>query len=106
MMKNNGFTLIEILVVFSFIGILTTLGVASYASYNGTQSVHSATNDVVTLLQSAKSRSISQVIPSSNSCVVNSLSGYEVDMTPGGQQYTLFAVCGGKMSISTAQLPY
>jgi len=103
MMRNNGFTLIEILVVFSFIGILTTLGIASYASYNGTQSVQSATNDVATLLQSAKSRSISQVIPSS----CTGLSGYKVAITPGGQQYTLSAVCSTPQTpISTAQLPY
>ncbi|HWY79694.1 MAG TPA: GspH/FimT family pseudopilin [Candidatus Sulfotelmatobacter sp.] len=99
---QKAFTLIELLVVFSLIGLLTALGIASYSSYNATQSVQSSANDLATFLQTAESRSISQVVPSSCS---NPVTGYEVDVTPNGKQYTLFAVCGLKQVITTNQLP-
>ncbi|HVA96276.1 MAG TPA: GspH/FimT family pseudopilin [Candidatus Acidoferrales bacterium] len=101
---SYGFTLIELLVVFTFIGVLTSLGIAAYSSYNGAQSVQTSASDFATLLNNAKSHAISQVIPSA--CGSNSLSGYEIDVIPAGQQYTLYAVCGSKIQISTAMLPY
>jgi len=100
---NQGFTLIEMLVVLSFIGILTSLGIASYSSYNSSQSVQSSATDVETLLASAKSRAISQVIPSS--CGTNPLTGYQVDFTISAGQYTLSAICGSKQVQSTNALP-
>jgi len=108
--KNNysfpiqeGFTLIEILIVLSLIGLLTSLGMASYSSYNATQIVASNASNVETLLTEAHSQAISQVIPAS--CGSNTLSGYEVDVTLNGQIYTLSAVCGSKQLISTNTLP-
>jgi prepilin-type N-terminal cleavage/methylation domain-containing protein len=99
----KGFTLVELIVVFSVIGILTSLGLASYSSYNGKQTVQSAATDVVTMLNTAKSQSLSQVIPSS--CASNPVTGYQVDVTVGSQQYTLSAICGTKQVITTSNLP-
>lgn len=108
--KNNrlflfvqGFTLIEMLIVLSLIGTLTSLGIASYSSYNSTQVVLSASTNVEDLLAEAHSQAISQVIPSS--CGSNSLSGYQINVTPNGQQYTLSAICGFTQVISTNSLP-
>jgi prepilin-type N-terminal cleavage/methylation domain-containing protein len=103
-LKNNeGFTLIEILVVFFIIAILTVLGIAAYNSYNSSQTVQSAASDVATMLNTAKSRSLTQVIPSS--CGSNSVTGYQVDITLNTQQYTLSAICGSKQVITTNNLP-
>lgn len=99
----KGFTLIELIVVFSLIGILTSLGIASYAAYNSSQIVQSSATTVVTQLNSARSLAISQVIPTS--CGTNYLTGYQVDITPNGQQYTVSAMCGSKQVISTYNLP-
>ena len=101
----SGFTIIELLVVFTLIGVLTSLGIASYSSYTSSQSVQMAGTNFITLLHNAQSRSISQVIPSS--CSSGTFTGYEVDITPGGQQYSLTALCSpSNILISSTSLPY
>ena len=100
---SYGFTLIELMVVVAFIGILTSLGIAAYSSYNSSQEVQSSTANVQSMLNTAKSRSLTQVIPSS--CGANPVTAYELDVTLGGQTYTLYADCGTKQSITTNSLP-
>ena len=100
---HQGFTLIELLVVFSFIGILTSLGIAAYSAYNGNQAVTSSAKDIATLLNTAKAQSLSQVIPSG--CGNNPLTGYQVNITPAGQQYTLSAMCGSAYVVTSGTLP-
>src|SRR6185503_16873437 len=83
--------------------MLTSLGIAAYSSYNSSQTIQSSASDVATMLSSAKSRSLSQVIPTS--CATNPVTGYQVDVTIGGQQYTMSAICGSKQIITTNNLP-
>lgn len=90
-LTRRGFTMIELLVVIAIMAVLTSLGIASYASYNGTQVVQTAGADVLNLLNTAKSQAISQVKPSD--CGDNPLTGYQVDIDTTSQQYTLTAVC-------------
>lgn len=99
----KGFTLVELLIVFAIVGILTTLGIAAYNSYNSNQTVQSSAADVETMLNTAKSRSLTQVIPTS--CGVVPVTGYQVDVTIAAQQYTLSAKCGSLQVITTANLP-
>ncbi|MGH7204158.1 MAG: pilus assembly FimT family protein [Candidatus Levyibacteriota bacterium] len=87
-----GFTLIELLVVIAMMAVLTSLGVASYSSYNNAQVIQTAGSDVVNMLNTAKSQAISQVKPAD--CKDNPLSGYQVTIDSVQQQYTLSAVCG------------
>ena len=88
---SSGFTLIELLVVITMMAVLTSLGIASYASYNGAQVVQTAAADVVNMLSTAKSQAISQVKP--EACGDNPLKGYQVTIDTVSQQYILSAVC-------------
>lgn len=99
---RSGFTLIELLVVFAIVGILTGVGMASYASYNNNQSVRNARADVLNMLSTAKSRAISQAKPSQ--CGTTSLTAYRVTFV--SPQYSLVVLCGGTTHIlSTQELP-
>ena len=100
---QRGFTLIEILIVFTIIGVLTSLGIAAYASYNSLQVVQTSASDVGNMLTTARSRALSQVKPST--CGTNVLSGYQVDLSQSGSSYTLSAVCGSKQPMKTSSLP-
>lgn len=99
----KGFTIIEILVVFTFIAVLTVLGIAAYSTYTSTQQVQSGASDIATMLSTAKNNSLSQVIPSG--CGVNPVTGYQVDITVGGGQFVLSAVCGSLLKITSRTLP-
>lgn len=71
---SKGFTLIELIVVFSVMAIISTVGIASFASYNNSQKLKNAALDMKTMLQQARSQASSQVKP--NACGV--FQGYEV----------------------------
>lgn len=83
---ENGFTLIEILVVFSIIAVLALIGVAAFVSYGRMATLQSASSDLSSILLLAKSRADSQVkppssqIPQCNDQTV--LNGYKVILCP------------------------
>jgi len=91
---NQGFTLIELVVVLSVIAILSTVGIAAFVNYSRTQTLNTAVLDLVSMLNVAKSRSMSQVKPAGGDCVTHSLDGYKVTISPP-QSYNLDAVCEG-----------
>lgn len=92
-----GFTLIEIIVVFSVIAILSTAGIASFVTYSRSQTVEVAAQDIVAMLNTAKSRALSQVKPVASPCGEAGeggvLQGYRVSIS--ANNYRLSAVCGG-----------
>ncbi len=100
--RNLGFTLIELLVVFSIIGILSTISLAAFANYGRDQRLNTAASDLISTLQQAKSRTQSQVKPSS--CVASDiLHGYEVQICGltgssclSENTYGLYVKCGTK----------
>src|SRR5258708_38797658 len=92
----KGFTIIEVLVVFSLIAIVTSLSIAGFSSYGKVQTFEQSSADVSTVLVVARSRSLSQVKP----CVSNeTLNGYLVTIAPGGSTYKVDAVCAGVPSV-------
>lgn len=99
---SHGFTLIELLVVFSIIGILSTVSLAAFANYGRDQRLNTATSELVSTLQQAKSKTQSQVKPSA--CVASDiLHGYEVQICGltgsscvSENSYRLYVKCGTK----------
>jgi type II secretory pathway pseudopilin PulG len=99
-----GFSLLELLVVFSLIGILTISGMASFFSFNRNQTFNVSVENVEQTLVLARSRAISQVKPSV--CGTNKLRGYQVSLA--GQIYRLRVACApsnGTYIIQSYNLP-
>lgn len=102
--QNAGFTLIEIVVVISIIGILSGIGFYSFVNYNHAQQLSLATQSLQTTLNLARSRAQSQVKPEDASCMNNSLLGYKVKLSTAPDNcpitangcYWLVAVCGAE----------
>ncbi len=108
---RQGFTLVELLVVFSVLVILSSVSIASFSSFNRTQSIQSAALDLSTMLQTAKARAASQYKPPS--CGSSSLSSYVVRVCKltgstcsSNGDYELYVSCGaGSSVIAQGKLP-
>lgn len=102
----RGFTLIELIVVFSVIAVLSTIGVASFVSYSRAQTLQQATNDFITVLNTAKARASAQVKPSPTCISTSALQGYSVTVNIVARTYSLNVICSGTTTaISTSTLP-
>lgn len=100
---EKGFTLLELMIVFSVIAILSTIGIASFVNYSRSQSLQTAASDLALTLDSAKSRASSQVKISACSGALN---GYQVDInTVSKKDYTLSVYCPEVHVIQTTTLP-
>lgn len=73
--NTQGFTLIELIVVFSVMAVLSTVGIASFVSYTNSQKLRNAVLDIKTSLQNARSQALSQT---QNSACTGTIQGYEV----------------------------
>lgn len=89
----KAFTLIELLIVFAITGIIAMTGIFTFSSYNSSQVFGTGISEFSSVLNTARSRAISQVKPSS--CVGSVLDGYKVVVTVSGQDYRQYAVCSG-----------
>lgn len=104
--NQRGFTLIELIVVFSVIAVLSTIGVASFVGYSRAQTLQQATNDFITVLNTAKVRASAQVKPSPTCLTTSTLQGYSVTVNIVARTYSLNVICSGTTtSISTTTLP-
>ncbi|MDE2026449.1 MAG: prepilin-type N-terminal cleavage/methylation domain-containing protein [Patescibacteria group bacterium] len=97
----KGFTLIELIVVFSVIAILSMAGLAAFVTYSRQQTINTVAQDIKTMIFNARSRASSQVslcasgqkfggylvlfCPKTDACAAcNVSSGYQLDIRCDG----------------------
>lgn len=112
--------MIELMIVFSILAILSTVGVAAFVSFSRTQTLNAAAGDIKSMLNLGKSRAYSQVKPSTPPCNTNQLDRYQVKIckiagvssgvciNTEDADYELDVRCGGNYvspPIKTGKLP-
>ncbi len=104
--SQHGFTLIELMVAITIMALLSSFGIVSFVTYSRSQSLKAATQDFITVLQSAKASATSQIKP--DTCAnTGVLDGYEV-IRNSQSSYSIGPVCGGtydSASSKTVTLP-
>ncbi|HKC14734.1 MAG TPA: prepilin-type N-terminal cleavage/methylation domain-containing protein [Patescibacteria group bacterium] len=104
--QQFGFTLIEIIVVFAIIAIISTVAVASFVNYNKTQNLQVAVSDVTSILTLARSRALSQAKPADKCNDQTTLNGYKVTLFMQTNSYQLDVVCSNvNYKIQSVNLP-
>lgn len=98
MKPQNGFALVEIMIVIAIVGFIGFLGIQSVDN----KVTQIASSDVINMLYTAKSRANSQVKP--NECN-EQLSGYEVTIDINDGLYTLSVICGETYPLEIKSLP-
>ncbi len=110
--SNKGFTIIEILVVFTVIAILAGIGITSFVAYSRSQQVSQTANNLKLLINEAKFNSLSVVKSTRSedgsvaSCDGEALTGYTITVS-GSNEIRLSQVCesSGSSTIKTLTLP-
>jgi prepilin-type N-terminal cleavage/methylation domain-containing protein len=98
-MRNFGYTLIEILVAITIIGILFSVGYANFRSFSQRQVVLNAAKSLQSDLRLAQQMALSGQKPDDKGCKTNPLDGIQFGMTTGAPYlYRLRAVCGSDMN--------
>lgn len=101
--QEAGFTLVELMVVITIIGILVTVGFASYHSFRQSQTLKAVAADLKNNLRFVQSKALAQEKPATG-CTV--LDGYQVDIGVGTRNYSYAALCnGGADLISSRSFP-
>lgn len=88
---RSGYTLIEIIVVVTIIGLLVGASIAGFNTLNQRQTVLSAGREVISIMRTAQQRALAGNKP--DGIVCEQLRGYSVKGTVNSNQYTLNTVC-------------
>jgi prepilin-type N-terminal cleavage/methylation domain-containing protein len=95
MTRNTGYTLIEILVALTIIGLLFGVGYANFRSFSQRQILVGIVKQVQGDLRSAQQMALSGQKPNELGCIANSLDGIRFGLTTSAPYtYQLRAVCG------------
>ncbi len=88
MERNSGFTLVELMMVIFIIGFISTIGIASYTTFNARKVTESETKKVVEYLELSQSKTESGDRPSGCGTYAGyyttSLTGSTLSVTPSG----------------------
>lgn len=95
----QGFTLIETLVTISIIGILSSVGLASYINFNRKQLVIQSARKILEDMRLAQSLASNNQKP--EGC--DTLSGYSFSVS--GTSYTITADCSSAYTVKTGSIP-
>jgi prepilin-type N-terminal cleavage/methylation domain-containing protein len=90
LMKNNGFTLIELIVTIVVVSILTTIGFISLRSSSRTQALNKIEREIKVGLEKAKNDAFYSKKPLSG-CEI--FAGNEFYLDIGNSLYTISAIC-------------
>jgi prepilin-type N-terminal cleavage/methylation domain-containing protein len=99
--SGDGFTLIELVVVFALVSILSGIGMVSLHNYTEQATVADTAAEFSAALSHARSRALSQVKPETSVCNANQLDGYRVTLSclqGPCSGYAIIPVCGGEES--------
>ena len=104
-MTQMGFTLIEIVIVLAFVSIISTIGIAGYVQYSRVQKLNAASLDFATVLQTAKSRALSQVKVGGGSCgqQASILDGYRIVISSDSTTHSLQAMCKVNQDVASTE---
>jgi prepilin-type N-terminal cleavage/methylation domain-containing protein len=95
MTRNTGYTLIEILVALTIIGLLFGAGYANFRSFSQRQVLVGAVKQIQGDLRSAQQMALSSRKPDELGCLTNSLDGIRFGLTTSAPYiYQIRAVCG------------
>lgn len=105
-MNTKGYTLIELLVAVSIIGLVFSSGFVSFREFSRRQEIASLARSLEGELRSIQQKALSGEKPDDIFCnPPNTLSGYTFDLT-SGTSYSISAVCtGGLVEIKTKDMP-
>lgn len=98
---QKGFTLIELIIVFSVMVVLSSIGIASFVIYSHSQSIDTTIKDVRTALFTARSRALSQLRDSS--CFSNGFTGQGYELK--GYQVVMCCSFGPLCQIQVCNTP-
>lgn len=96
--RNHGFTLIELIVVFSIFFLVTTVSLISFGTFSSSQVLNSSVLDVIAVLNEAKSSATSQYMPVPSvpaiACNASSpqLTSYSIRINPP-RTYSIWIYC-------------
>ncbi len=94
----KGFTLIELIIVFTVLAILSVGGIAAFVSYSQLQSLSNDRENIIAIVNLAKANTTSQFKPTSTAKCQGTLEGYSVVFTTSGSDantYQLYVRCSG-----------
>ncbi len=111
---QKGFTIIELLVVITLVGVVSGVGIFSLVNYGNTQTIEQAVSNIKGIFEEAKFNAISSVRISMDddgqalNCA-GDLTSYRVDIIPSSEipdRFVLFMECeGGFDQVRTYALP-
>lgn len=92
-----GYTLVELLLVISFIALLASFGMAKYIQFNRRQIVVQAAQELKSNLRFAQDKALAGEKPTG---CTGALSGHKLEFL-NNRDYKIVAVCGGDINVKT-----